>query len=59
MKELEIFVGKISSLHERPLDIIGAREIVNELNRFLYTSNSDLGFVSKLGQQFPYFSAFQ
>ena len=58
MKELEKFAGKISALYERPLDIVGAREIVDEINKFLYTSNSNLGLVSELGQQFPYFSAF-
>lgn len=58
MKELEKFAGKISALYERPLDIVGAREIVDEINEFLYTSNSNLGLVSELGQQFPYFSAF-
>lgn len=58
MKELETFVEHISALHNSPLDIAQAREIVNEINKFLYTSNSNLGVVSELGQEFPYFSAF-
>lgn len=58
MRELEKFAEHISSLYNHPLDIIGAREIVNEINRFLYTSNSNLGLVYELGQNFPYFSPF-
>lgn len=58
MKDLEKFAERISSLYNHPLDIAGAREIVNEINKFLYTFNSNLGFVSELGQQFPYFSSF-
>ena len=58
MNELELFANRISSLYNYPLDIACAREIVNEINKFLYTSNSDLGFVSELGQEFPYFSSF-
>lgn len=58
MRELEKFVERISALYNRPLDIVGAREIVNEINKFLYTFNSNLGFVSELGQEFSYFSAF-
>ena len=38
MKELEKFVGKISSLNQHPLDIVGAREIVNAINKFLLIS---------------------
>ena len=30
MRELEKFVERISALYNRPLDIAGAREIVNE-----------------------------
>lgn len=40
------------------MDIIAARQIVHEINTFLYTSPSNFGFVSELGQKFPYFSAF-
>ena len=58
MRELEKFVERISALYTRPLDIEGARDIINEINKFLYTYNSNLGFVSELGQDFPYFSAF-
>lgn len=58
MKDLEKFAAHISSLYKPPLNVNQAREIVNELNRFLYTSNSNLGVVTELGQEFPYFSEF-
>ena len=58
MKELEVFAKHMSSLYKHPLDVTNAREIVNEINKFLYTSNSNLGLVSELGQEFPYFSSF-
>ena len=58
MEELERFLQQITSLYKYPLNITDARKIVNEINSFLYTSNSNLGFVSELGQSFPYFSAF-
>ena len=58
MKDLEKFAKSVSSLYVSPLNVKQAREIVNELNRFLYTSNSDLGVVTELGQEFPYFSEF-
>ena len=58
MRELEKFVKRLTALYNRPLDISGARKIVNEINRFLYTFNSNVGVVSELGQEFQYFSAF-
>ena len=58
MKDLEKFAKHISSLYNSPLNVKQARDIVNELNRFLYTSNSNLGVVTELGQEFPYFSEF-
>lgn len=58
MRELEKFAERIAVLYNSPLDIGRAREIVNEINKFLYTTNSDLGFVSELGQEFHWFSAF-
>ncbi len=58
MNELELFAKNISSLYNHPLDIARAREIVNEINKFLYTYNSNLEFISELGEEFRYFSAF-
>lgn len=58
MNELEKFAKHISELYKKPLDIINARGIVNEINRFLYTRNGNLGVVSELGLEFPYLSDF-
>lgn len=58
MNELEKFAKHISELYKKPLDINNARGIVNEINRFLYTRNGNLGIVSELGLDFPYLSEF-
>lgn len=58
MNELEKFAEHITSFYKHPLDVDSARKIISEINKFLYTTNSGLGLVTELGQQFQYFSAF-
>ena len=61
MDELNRFAAKIAELYDgksRELDLPTARKIVKEINDFLYTSPSNIGFVYECGQNFPYFSAF-
>lgn len=61
MDELNQFAANIADLYNTgsgELDLPTAREIVKEINTFLYTSPSNIGSVYELGQSFPYFSAF-
>ena len=58
MSELEQFAKHISEIYSGNMDIDAARQIVQEINTFLYASPSNIGYVTELGQKFPYFSAF-
>lgn len=61
MNELNRFVKKIVELYNvdsKAFNIETARKIVKEINTFLYTSPSNIGFVHELETDFPYFSVF-
>lgn len=61
MDELNCFAAQIADLYNGnsgEIDLPTSRMIVKEINTFLYTSPSNIGFVYELGQTFPYFSAF-
>ncbi|MBQ8540817.1 MAG: hypothetical protein IJ435_05000 [Clostridia bacterium] len=61
MNELEVFTNKIIEICEnnaQRMDIFTARQIIKEINTFLYTAPSNIGVVTEFGTEFPYFSAF-
>jgi len=60
MNELELFIANIKTICgvERTLTIEQARNIVKEINEFLYAKYPDIGQVVELGQNWDYFSDF-
>lgn len=60
MNELDIFCKKIQHIIEKntKLNIEGAREIIKNINDFLYTTYPDIGRFIALEREFDYFSDF-
>lgn len=59
MNELDNFVNKIKSFSSsESLDIESARQIVKEMNEFLFTTHKDIGTLYALGRNYNYFSEF-
>ena len=59
MNELQKFANKLQNILEQgEINIDRARQIVLELNNFLYATSADLGMTTALGQQLQYFSQF-
>lgn len=60
MTELDTFVSKIRDISgcSGVMDIATAREIVREINEFLYTKYDGIGTVWELGQNLQFFSDF-
>lgn len=60
MTELDTFVSKIRDISSSSgvMDIATAREIVREINEFLYTKYDGIGTVWELGQNLQFFSDF-
>ena len=59
MDELSDFCQKISRLYSaNQWNISKAREVVAELNNFLYTNYDGIGTTKALGSTFDYFSDF-
>lgn len=61
LTELDLFVQRINEICATTVEILSteqAREIVKELNNFLYTNYEEIGFVEELGQNFEYISDF-
>jgi glutaredoxin-related protein len=62
MDELSIFIEKInkisSSFSDTQMTIIQAREIVQEINEFLYTNYVGIGATIEFDEQFPFLSDF-
>ena len=60
MKNFIAFCNTIRSISEQypQMNIEGAREVINKLNNYLYTSYPNIGTVEKLNTTFDYFSEF-
>ena len=59
MTELEKFINDLKELTpSEDIDIVTARKIVNEINKFLFTTHNDIGTVFALGRNYQYFSNF-
>ena len=60
MNELELFLSKINAIckDHAELSIESSREIINEINSFLYTTYPGIGEVSALNTKYDYFSDF-
>ena len=59
MTELEKFIKGLKELTpSEDIDIVTARRIVNEINKFLFTTHNDIGTVFALGRNYQYFSNF-
>lgn len=60
MNELEVFLSKINTICEghETLSIESSREIIKEINSFLYTNYPGIGTVNALNKEFDYFSDF-
>ena len=57
MTELEKFINGLKELTpSEDIDIVTARRIVNEINKFLFTTHNDIGMVFALGRNYQYFS---
>lgn len=60
MSELDVFCRKIKDIIEKKskLNVEGAREVIKNLNDFLYTTYPDIGCFVALEKEFDYFSDF-
>lgn len=59
MSELDIFVNKIKEISSSSeLNVESAREIVKEINEFLFTTHENIGTINALGREYDYFSDF-
>lgn len=60
MKEFTAFCQSFKGIMDRhpQLDIEGAREIIQQINEFLYTTHPHIGTIEKFGNTFNYFSDF-
>jgi len=59
MTELDYFISKIKCFSsDDNLNIESARNIVKEINEFLFTTHDDIGAIYALGREYNYFSDF-
>lgn len=60
MDELEYFISKIKNIYEQhqSFTIESAREIIKEINEFLYTNYEGIGTTKALNSEYPYLSDF-
>lgn len=61
MSELDCFIERIQNICGQDtavLDLTKARQVVKEINEFLYTNYDGIGTISELGMELNYFSDF-
>ena len=61
MSELDCFIERIQNIcgqDTAELDLTKARQVVKEINEFLYTNYDGIGTINELGMELNYFSEF-
>ncbi len=61
MSELDCFIERIQNIcgqDTAELDLTQARQVIKEINEFLYTNYDGIGTISELGMELNYFSDF-
>lgn len=59
MTELEEFIANLKKLTpSKNIDVVTARKIIREINKFLFTTQENIGTVFALGRNYQYFSKF-